>query len=262
MDPRRVRELLEQVREGNLHVDQAVASLQGLPFKDLGFATVDHHRALRQGVPEVVFGEGKTGEQIAHIAQEMMRAQTNVLITRLDAQKAAVVSKMVPEVRYSPIGRTGFVELTPPEKRPCAPVAVITAGTSDMPVAEEAAETLYALGLEPRRMYDIGVAGIHRLLHRVDDLRSASAAIVCAGMEGALPSVVGGVVSTPVVAVPTNVGYGTALNGFTALFAMLTSCAAGVVVVNIENGFGAAMAVHRMMPLAHPVPAATSSSAK
>jgi NCAIR mutase (PurE)-related protein len=249
MDPRRVRELLELVRDGDLDIEDAFATLQGLPFKDLGFATIDHHRALRQGVPEVVFGEGKTGAQIASIAEEMIRAQTNVLITRLDADKAEVVSTRLPALRYSTIGRTAFVEVTPPEKRPCAPVAVITAGTSDMPVAEEAAETLYALGLEPKRMYDIGVAGIHRLLHRVDELRSASAAIVCAGMEGALPSVVGGVVSTPVIAVPTNVGYGTALGGFTALFAMLTSCAAGVVVVNIGNGFGAAMAVHRMMPL-------------
>ena len=253
MDPRRVRELLELVRDGSVNVEDAVASLERLPFKDLGYATIDHHRALRQGVPEVVFGEGKTGEQIAGIAEEMLRAQTNVLVTRLDAEKAAIVSERVPALRYSKLARTGFVEVTAPVKRPCAPVAVITAGTSDMPVAEEAAETLYALGLEPKRMYDIGVAGIHRLLHRVDELRSASAAIVCAGMEGALPSVVGGVVSTPVVAVPTNVGYGTAMNGFTALFAMLTSCAAGVVVVNIENGFGAAMAVHRMMPkVAHP----------
>ncbi len=253
MDPRRVRELLEFVRDGSVNVEDAVASLERLPFKDLGFATVDHHRALRQGVPEVVFGEGKTGEQIAGIAEEMLRAHTNVLVTRLDAEKAAIVSERVPGMRYSKLARTGFVEVTPPVKRPCAPVAVITAGTSDMPVAEEAAETLYTLGLEPMRMYDIGVAGIHRLLHRVDELRSASAAIVCAGMEGALPSVVGGMVSTPVVAVPTNVGYGTAMNGFTALFAMLTSCAAGVVVVNIENGFGAAMAVHRMMPkVAHP----------
>lgn len=252
MDPRRVRELLELVRDGDVNIDDAFASLQGLPFKDLGFATIDHHRALRQGVPEVVFGEGKTGEQIAGIAEEMIRAQTNVLVTRLDVDKAAIVLKRVPELRYSSISRTAFAEIAPPASRPCAPVAVITAGTSDLPVAEEAAETLYALGLEPRRMYDIGVAGIHRLLHRVDDLRSASAAIVCAGMEGALPSVVGGVVSTPVVAVPTNVGYGTALSGFTALFAMLTSCAAGVVVVNIGNGFGAAMAVHRMMPQATP----------
>jgi NCAIR mutase (PurE)-related protein len=248
MDPRRVRELLELVRDGDVNIDDAFASLQGLPFKDLGFANVDHHRALRQGAPEVVFGEGKTGEQIAAIAEEMIRAQTNVLVTRLDEDKAAIVSQRVPILKYSALGRTGFVEMIPAAKRPCAPVAVITAGTSDMPVAEEAAETLCALGLEPKRMYDIGVAGIHRLLHRVDELRSASAAIVCAGMEGALPSVVGGVVSTPVVAVPTNVGYGTALAGFTALFAMLTSCAAGVVVVNIGNGFGAAMAVHRMMP--------------
>lgn len=261
MDPRRVRELLELVRDGDINVDDAVASLQGLPFKDLGFATIDHHRALRQGVPEVIFGEGKTGEQIASIAEEMIRAQTNVLITRLEADKAAIVSKLVPSLKYSTIGRTGFVEVYAPAKRPCAPIAVITAGTSDMPVAEEAAETLYALGLEPKRMYDIGVAGIHRLLHRVDELRSASAAIVCAGMEGALPSVVGGVVSTPVVAVPTNVGYGTALGGFTALFAMLTSCAAGVVVVNIGNGFGAAMAVHRMMPLASHAPAAHAANA-
>ncbi len=135
MDPRRVRELLEQVRDGNVNVEAAVASLQGLPFKDLGFATIDHHRALRQGVPEVVFGEGKTGEQIAGIAEEMMRAQTNVLVTRLDAAKAAVVSQRLPQLRYSPMGRTGFVEVAPPVKRPCAPVAVITAVTSDMPVS-------------------------------------------------------------------------------------------------------------------------------
>jgi len=243
-----------------MSVEQALSSLQSLPFRDMGFATVDHHRALRQGVPEVIFGEGKTAEQIAAIAEEMLGARTNVLVTRIDADKAAVISARVPAFRYAPIARTGSVEIAPPVKRPCAPVAVVTAGTSDMEAAEEAAETLLALGLEPMRIYDIGVAGIHRLLHRVDELRSASAAIVCAGMEGALPSVVGGMLAAPVVAVPTAVGYGTALGGFTALFAMLTSCASGVVVVNIGNGFGAAMAVHRMMPKA-PVTAPETHSA-
>ncbi|MDI1431262.1 MULTISPECIES: nickel pincer cofactor biosynthesis protein LarB [Polyangium] len=250
MDPRRVEELLDRVRRGDVTVEQAVEALGSLPFRDLGYATVDHHRALRQGVPEVIFGEGKSGEQIAGIAEEMVRAGTNVLVTRIDAHKAAIVGHRVPSFRYAPLARTGSVELAPPPKRPCAPVAVVTAGTSDNEVAEEAAETLSALGLEPLRIYDIGVAGIHRLLHRVEDLRRASAAIVCAGMEGALPSVVGGMVATPVIAVPTAVGYGTALSGFTALFAMLTSCASGVSVVNIGNGFGAAMAVHRMMPKA------------
>ncbi len=250
MDPRRVAELLDQVRQGDVTVEQAVDALRSLPFRDLGFATVDHHRALRQGVPEVIFGEGKSGEQIAAIAEEMVRAGTNVLVTRIEAEKAALVTQQVPGFQYAPLARTGSVVVTPPAKRPCAPVAVVTAGTSDNAVAEEAAETLSALGLEPMRIYDIGVAGIHRMLHRVEDLRRASAAIVCAGMEGALPSVVGGMLSTPIVAVPTAVGYGTALSGFTALFAMLTSCASGVVVVNIGNGFGAAMAVHRMMPKA------------
>jgi len=250
MDPRRIEELLERVRQGEVSVEQALEVLQKLPFRDLGYATVDHHRALRQGMPEVIFGEGKTGEQIAGIAEEMVRVGTNVLVTRIDAEKAAIVSQRVPGFRFSPLARTGSVELSPPAKRPCGPVAVVTAGTSDNAVAEEATETLHALGLESMRIYDIGVAGIHRLLHRVDDLRKASAAIVCAGMEGALPSVVGGMLSAPVVAVPTAVGYGTALGGFTALFAMLTSCASGVVVVNIGNGFGAAMAVHRMMPKA------------
>jgi len=250
MDPRKVHELLERVRHGEVTVDAALESLQKLPFRDLGYATVDHHRALRQGVPEVMFGEGKSGEQIAGIAEEMVAAGTNVLVTRIDAAKAAFVAQRVPGFRYSPVGKTGAYEVAPPVKRPCGPVAVVTAGTSDNEVAEEAVETLLALGLDVLRLYDIGVAGIHRLLHRVDDLRRASAAIVCAGMEGALPSVVGGMLSTPVIAVPTAVGYGTALGGFTALFAMLTSCASGVVVVNIGNGFGAAMAAHRMLPKA------------
>lgn len=247
MDPRLVRELLERVRAHDVSIDDALGSLRQLPFRDLGFATVDHHRALRQGVPEVIFGERKTAEQIAQIAEEIARAGHNVLVTRVDEAKAAELTARVPGFRYTPIARTLWLEIekVPPQER--GPVAVVTAGTSDMSVAEEAVETLCAVGLTPVRHYDIGVAGIHRLLHRVEELRKAAAVIVCAGMEGALPSVVGGIVSTPVVAVPTSVGYGTALSGFTALFAMLTSCASGVVVVNIDSGFGAAMAVHRML---------------
>ena len=242
MDPRQVRDLLERVRASDMSVDDAVASLQQLPFRDLGFANVDHHRALRQGMPEVIFGERKTAEQIAGISAEIVRMGHNVLVTRVDEAKAAELVLGEPRFRYAKMARCLSLEIAPVPRRPRGPVAVVTAGTSDMSVAEEAAETLLAVGLEPARHYDIGVAGIHRLLNRLDDLRRAEAVIVCAGMEGALPSVVGGI-----VAVPTSVGYGTALGGFTALFAMLTSCASGVVVVNIDSGFGAAMAVHRIL---------------
>jgi NCAIR mutase (PurE)-related protein len=198
-------------------------------------------------VPEVIFGERKTTDQIAAIAAEIARVGQNVLVTRLDDDKGAELARRVPGFRYAPMARTGSVVVNPPAPRPGV-VAIVTGGTSDMSVAEEAAETLGSVGIEAARMYDVGVAGIHRLLHRIEDLRKAAAVIVVAGMEGALPSVVGGVVAGPIVAVPTSVGYGTALAGFTALFAMLTSCASGVVVVNIDSGFGAAMAVHRMLP--------------
>jgi NCAIR mutase (PurE)-related protein len=248
MDPRLVLELLERVRASDLSVDDALESLRQLPFRDLGFATVDHHRALRQGAPEVIFGERKTTEQIAQIALEIARAGHNVLVTRIDEQKAEELIAKVPGLRYARMARTLRLEIKKVERRACGPVAVVTGGTSDLGVAEEAVETLGAVGLEALRYYDVGVAGIHRLLHRVEDLRRAAAVIVCAGMEGALPSVVGGIVSSPVIAVPTSVGYGAALSGFTALFTMLTSCASGVVVVNIDSGFGAAMAVHRILP--------------
>lgn len=247
MDPRLVRELLERVQSNDVSVDAAIESLRELPFRDIGVAAVDHHRALRQGVPEVIFGERKTAEQIAAIAEEIARGGSNVLITRVDDAKAAALSARIPGIRHAPIARTMSLEIAPAPPRTRGPVAVVTGGTSDMSVAEEAVETLLAVGLEPVRFYDVGVAGIHRLFHRMDELRRAAAVIVAAGMEGALPSVVGGVVSAPIVAVPTSVGYGTALGGFTALFAMLTSCASGVVVVNIDSGFGAAMAVHRML---------------
>jgi pyridinium-3,5-biscarboxylic acid mononucleotide synthase len=247
MDPRVVRELLERVQGSDISVEDALEALRELPFRDIGVATVDHHRALRQGVPEVIFGERKTVDQIARIAEEMVRVGHNVLVTRVDPDKAEALRARLPAFRHAVEARTLSIDVTPVPKRSRGPVAVVTAGTSDIPVAEEAVETLMAVGLEPVRMYDVGVAGIHRLLHRLEDLRRAAAVICVAGMEGALPSVVGGVVSVPIVAVPTSVGYGTALGGFTALFAMLTSCASGVVVVNIDSGFGAAMAVHRIL---------------
>ncbi len=246
MDPRHVRDLLSRLRQGEVDVDAAVEELKHLPFRDLGFASVDHHRALRQGVPEVIFGEPKTAEQIIAIAREIASAGQNIFVTRIDASKAEAIASAIPGFEYAPIARTGSLVATPPPPRK-GTVAVVAAGTSDLPVAEEAVETLQAVGLASLRMYDVGVAGLHRLLHRLDALRAADCVIVVAGMEGALPSVVGGVVSTPIIAVPTSIGYGTALGGFTALFAMLTSCASGIVVVNIDNGFGAAMAAHRIL---------------
>lgn len=250
MDPRLVREMLNRVRAGELAVDEAIETLKELPFRDLGVATVDHHRALRQGAPEIVFGEPKTTEQIALIAREIVRAGQNVLVTRVDAAKGEALASQLPGFRYVPVARIGSLEVAPPPKRDVGPIAVVTAGTSDIAIAEEAIETLRAVGLDGQRIYDVGVAGLHRFLSRVEELRRAAAVIVIAGMEGALPSVVAGLVAAPVVAVPTSVGYGAALGGFTALFSMLTSCASGVVVVNIDNGFGAAMAVHRMLPKA------------
>lgn len=246
MDPRHVRDLLVRLQQGEVDVEAALGELKHLPFRDLGFASVDHHRALRQGVPEVIFGEPKTAEQIIGIAREIASAGQNVLVTRIDAAKAAAITAALPAFVYAATARTGSLLSAPIPARK-GTVAVVTAGTSDLPVSEEAVETLTAVGLTPLRMYDVGVAGLHRLLHRLDALRAADCVIVVAGMEGALPSVVGGVVSTPIIAVPTSIGYGTALGGFTALFAMLTSCASGVVVVNIDSGFGAAMAAHRIL---------------
>ncbi|MBW2458428.1 MAG: nickel pincer cofactor biosynthesis protein LarB [Deltaproteobacteria bacterium] len=250
MTPDHLRALLERLQSGDLEVAAAMEELRALPYRDIGVATVDHHRALRQGVPEVIFGEGKTAAELCAIAEEMVGAGHNLLITRLSADKAKTLASHQPGLRYVERARLARLDVTPPAARPCAPVALLCAGTSDIGVAEEAAETLGAVGLEPARIYDVGVAGIHRLFGRSDELAAASAAIVIAGMEGALPSVVGGLISQPIVAVPTSVGYGTALGGFTALMSMLTSCATGVTVVNIDNGFGAAMAVHRMLPRA------------
>jgi NCAIR mutase (PurE)-related protein len=247
MDPARLRELLDKVREGKASVDDAVGQLKQLPFADLGYAMVDHHRALRQGAPEVVLGEGKSPAQIVGIAKELARTGQNVLVTRLDATRATEVRALFPELEYKPEARVATFVQTPIPTLGKKPVALVSAGTSDMPVAEECGETLRMLGVRVERVYDVGVAGIHRLLHKREIFERTAVAVVVAGMEGALASVVGGLVTTPVIAVPTSVGYGAALGGLAALLGMLTSCASGVTVVNIDNGFGAAFAAARIL---------------
>ena len=247
MDPRRVRELLDGVASGTTSVDQALADLKDLPYADLGFAAVDNHRALRQGVPEVIFGHGKTAAHIVGIARELGRMGQNVLVTRLDADKAREVCAQLPEFRYAEVARTGTVERAPVPALGTHPVALVSAGTGDLPVAEECAETLRMLGVAVERVYDVGVAGIHRLFSKRDVFERTSVIIVVAGMEGALPSVVGGMVPGPVIAVPTSIGYGVSLGGLAALAGMLSSCASGVLVCNIDNGFGAAYAAARIL---------------
>ena len=230
--------LLEQVQKGTLAPQDAVLKLRMEPFEDLGYAKVDHHRGVRQGVPEVIFGGGKTPEQIIGIAQSMVRhGGHNILITRLDEGKAQIVSQQL-ELDYHPMARIGIVGKLPEVTAP-GYIAVVSGGTSDMPVSEEAALTAQALGNRVDRLYDVGVAGLHRLLTHMDLLMGARVVIAVAGMEGALASVVGGLVSCPVIAVPTSVGYGANFSGLSALLSMLNSCSSGVSVVNIDNGFGA-----------------------
>lgn len=252
MDLDKLRDLLDALRRGQTDVDTALERLRTLPFADLGFAKVDHHRALRLGAPEVVLGESKSAEQIASIVRELSQASDNVLVTRVDAPKAADVLRLVPDLvpalRYARMARVLTSSAEDAEMRRDWPaIPVLTAGTSDMPVAEEAIETLAALSLSARRVNDVGVSGIHRLLGEVESLATAPVVIVVAGMEGALGSIVGGLVAAPVIAVPTSIGYGVSFSGLTALCGMLTGCAAGVTVVNVDNGFGAAMAAHRIL---------------
>ncbi|MDR0883952.1 MAG: nickel pincer cofactor biosynthesis protein LarB [Oscillospiraceae bacterium] len=233
-----IQQLLLDVSTGALSVEEALLRLKMQPFEDLDFAKIDHHRAVRQGVPEVIYGAGKTTEQIVRIAQSMRSAgQESVLITRLSAEKAKTVGHALP-LHYNEMGRIGLVGTA---STPSAPgtIVVATGGTSDMPVAEEAAFTAEALGNHVTRLYDVGVAGLHRLLSHLDTIMSARVIIALAGMEGALASVIGGLVDCPVIAVPTSVGYGAAFGGVSALLSMLNSCASGVSVVNIDNGFGA-----------------------
>jgi pyridinium-3,5-biscarboxylic acid mononucleotide synthase len=246
MDRRLLEELLESVRRGECPVDRALDRLRALPYEDLGFAQLDHHRALRNGFPEVVFGEGKTVEQVIAIAERLAAAGGNVLVTRIAADAATRLVAAVPGFVHDPTARLAFRRArdTPPTGR--GTVLVVSAGTADMPVAEEAAVSAELMGNRVERLYDVGVAGLHRLLERRERLWQAAVLVVVAGMEGALPSVVGGLVERPVIAVPTSVGYGTSLGGLAALLGMLNTCAAGVVVVNIDNGFGAAAAASRI----------------
>ena len=233
-----IRKLFEQVRRGKLSPDEAVERLRHMPFEDLGFAKVDHHRALRAGMPEVVFGEGKTPAQMAQIFSRLAEQGGNMLATRADEEQFAAVRKKLPQAEYRALARA-IVLQRDRKKYGKGTIAVISAGTSDIPAAEEAVVTAEIMGNDVEHLYDVGVAGIHRLLANRGTLTRARVAIVCAGMEGALPSVVGGLVGVPVIAVPTSVGYGAAFKGLAALLGMMNSCASNVSVVNIDNGFGA-----------------------
>lgn len=248
----RVREVLHQVADGALDVSKALDALSFEPLESLeqldslGFATIDHHRAVRQGFPEVIYGAGKSAEQICDIASRIADRGDGVLVTRIAPDAADRLQASLDGVEWNRVARTAYREGSEPPPRGNGTVAIVTAGTSDLPVAEEAAVTLAALGDCASRITDVGVAGIHRVLARRAELAAASVVIVIAGMDGALASVVGGLVAAPVIAVPTSVGYGASFHGVAALLTMLNSCAAGVTVVNIDNGFGAAVAASRI----------------
>jgi pyridinium-3,5-biscarboxylic acid mononucleotide synthase len=247
LTPDQLHALFTEVASGKRSPEDAVERLRWAPVEDVGFAHIDHHRSLRQGHPEVIFAEGKQPEQVALIAQRIAAREAGVLATRVDAAAASALRRVLPQIEYDDVGRTAF--LPPPHPVPRTArgtVLIITAGTSDLPVAQEAAVTAAAFGNPVARLTDVGVAGLHRIVAARETLSQASVVVVVAGMEGALPSVVGGLVSVPVIAVPTSVGYGAAFGGLAALLGMLNSCAAGVTVVNIDNGFGAAYAASRI----------------
>lgn len=237
MDTKHLRNLLELVQCGRVDLDSAMQQLKELPFEDLGYARIDNHRCIRTGVPEVIFCPGKTIGQIQGIVRRISRNHSNVLATRADREVFEGIREVMDECRYHELARIAVIRPEPVEM--VGNVAVVSAGTSDIPVAEEAAVTAEVLGNNVTRIYDVGVAGIHRLLHVREDLFKANVAVVVAGMEGALASVVGGIVSCPVIGVPTSIGYGASFGGIAALLSMLNSCASGVSVVNIDNGFGA-----------------------
>jgi pyridinium-3,5-biscarboxylic acid mononucleotide synthase len=239
VDSNRLKLLLQQVRAGELSPDAAFEQIRTLPFEDLGFAKVDHHRALRMGVPEVIFGPGKSPEHFVEIFASLADRGNTVLATRVDPEQVAAALRRFPRAEHNAAGNT-LVLRQKNEKLGKGLIGVISAGTSDMPVAEEAAVTADVMGNDVTRLFDVGVAGLHRLLAQNDVLRRARVLVVCAGMEGALPSVVGGLVGVPVIAVPTSVGYGAAFGGIAALLGMINSCASNVAVVNIDNGFGGA----------------------
>ncbi len=251
MTPEELRSLIEDVAQGRVHPEDAVERLRDGPFRwdDLPFATLDHHRSVRQGLAEVVYGEGKSPEELVGIVDRLAAPGVPVLVTRLEPERQALLGDRFPGCRSNSRARTCLVN--PPDERepgggePFA--AIVTGGTADLAVAEEAAEVCVASGVALRRIYDVGVAGLHRLVRHVSELRRASVIVVVAGMEGALPSVVGGLVSCPVFAVPTSVGYGASFQGLAALLAMLNSCAPGVTVSNIDNGFSAGIAAARVV---------------
>ncbi len=238
MDEHALRALLESVAVGDLNPGEAVKRLRSLPFEDIGFAKVDHHRALRKGFPETIFAQGKTPGQVAAIIGSMREHGSNALATRCSPAIVEEVLRVHPEATHHEAARCVTLISTPPPRLP-GYVAVLCAGTSDIPVGEEAAITCEIIGAEVKRVYDVGVAGLHRLLNQRQILEEATALVVCAGMEGALPSVVAGLVDRPVIAVPTSIGYGASFGGVTALLGMLNSCSTGIAVVNIDNGYGA-----------------------
>ena len=242
MDATDLEKLLVRVQRGKLTIPHALERLRDLPFEDLGYAKIDHHRALRQGFPEVVMGEGKQTKEIAAIVRIMQRRKSNILITRLNEPKVEQLKRYRLGVLFHPVARAATWSAKPIRVNGKSTILVVSAGTSDIPVAEEAVVTATIMGNRVERLFDVGVAGIHRLLGNRAKLDAASVLIVVAGMEGALPSVVAGLVGKPVIAVPTSIGYGASFHGLSALLGMLNSCAAGVTVVNIDNGFGAGFA--------------------
>jgi pyridinium-3,5-biscarboxylic acid mononucleotide synthase len=246
MKPDNIKDILREISARKLSVDEGMKRLSNLAFEDLGFAKLDHHRALRTGIPEVIFAPGKTEKQIVTIFERFYKSGSNIMITRVNKQVFDKIRRKHKRAKYNPIARIIYLIQKPIIDSNSKTIAVISAGTSDIGVAEEASVTIEAFGCKVERLYDVGVAGIHRLLAHQSIIRKADVLIVVAGMEGALASVVGGLVSAPVIAVPTSIGYGASFGGVTALLSMLNSCAPGVTVANIDNGFGAAVAAIKM----------------
>ena len=245
MNKSAIQRILEAIEQGELKAEDALIRLKDLPFTDIGHTKIDNHRSLRNGYPEVIYGEYKTPQQVTDIFKAMLEKQSNILATRVHPEMVSMIKEVCPEVQYNVTARTLFYQYEAlPETT--SSIVIVTAGTADLPVAEEAKVTAKALGNKVNLISDVGVAGIHRLFDRLDELRSAKVLIVIAGMEGALASVVAGLVEVPIIAVPTSVGYGASFGGLSALLAMLTSCANGVTVVNIDNGFGAAFAASQI----------------
>ncbi len=239
MNPTAIKALFEEYKDGTIDIDSVMLKMKELPYKNLDYARIDNHRSLRTGFPEVVYSEGKSPEQLKGILSCLVEGDTSILATRATQEQFEYIKDISKELKYNQLARTITLERGDTEKIENRYIAVVTGGTSDIPVAEEAAVTAEIFGSGVERVYDVGVAGIHRLFSKIEILRQARVLVVAAGMEGALPSVVGGLVDAPVIAVPTSIGYGASFNGIAALLAMLNSCAAGISVVNIDNGFGA-----------------------